>query len=696
MMRIRPAGKGIALALVLSAGATCGIAGELPLTGAPVPTDRPAPELIADVDGSLTTATIAAGPTAKQARLPENRDITTLKAGLDALSKGDLNAARRERDRLDLRSLDRHILEWAIALGGGQVSSREIADAARRLSGWPGLQTMRANSERALFREKPDAGTVIAAFGNSRPTTAEGAIALARALVAAGREKAARSILSDFWRETKLEAAEEAMILKAVGDLIPREVHRHRMERMLYADRITSASRVAGIARAEALLAAWAAVTRNQKDAGRLLEKVPRAERSAGYTFALSRYLRRQGKFVEAAKAIAAAPTDPEKLIDPDSWWTERRVLSRELLDIGQVKLAYQVAAAHRSAGAEAVADAEFHAGWYALRGLRDAKTAMRHFARIAEVASGPISQARAWYWMGRAAEEGAGGQAKPHYERAARFDTAFYGQLAAAKLGRTTLRAIYPQPTAEDRHRFARREAVAAIRRLEAAGYAWRANVLYMALARELQSPGELALLAVMAEGRGNPDLALRVGKAAAARGIDIGALAHPVGAIPSSAAIPEEKRAMAYAVARQESEFNMAAVSSAGARGLLQLMPGTAKEMARKTGLAFSSQRLTSDPAYNASLGAAYLGEQMQRFGGSYIMTFAGYNAGPSRVDDWVKRYGDPRGKPVEWVVDWIERIPFSETRNYVQRVMENYQVYRMRLTGRFDIAGNLRRGG
>src|SRR5690606_26303422 len=262
----------------------------------------------------------------------------------------------------------------------------------------------------------------------------------------------------------------------------------------------------------------------------------------------------------------------------------------------------------HAAQGSEAIADAEFHAGWYALRSLKDPRTAMRHFQRIAEVTAGPISQSRAWYWMGRAAEAGAGGDARPLYEHAARFGTTFYGQLAAARLGRSRLNAEYPRPSDEDRARFNRRELVAAIRRLEEAGYPGRANILYLSLARELTSPGELALLAVMAENRGTHDLALRVGKAAAARGINIGGLAHPVGVIPASAKMPDERRALAYAVARQESEFNQAAVSSAGARGLLQLMPNTAREMARKAGLAFSAQKLTSDPAYNANLGTAY----------------------------------------------------------------------------------------
>jgi len=260
---------------------------------------------------------------------------------------------------------------------------------------------------------------------------------------------------------------------------------------------------------------------------------------------------------------------------------------------------------------------------------------------------------------------------------------------------GRNIIAAAYPDPTPIDRQAFNSREAVRAIRRLEEAGYASRADVLYRDLAQELTSAGELAMLAVMAEKRGNHYLALRVGKIAASRGLNIGALAHPVGVIPSSADISGSGKALAYAIARQESGFNVAAVSGAGARGLLPRLPGTAKDRPRVVGLPYSQSRLTNDAAYNAALGAAYLGEQLGRFDGSYILTFAGYNAGPRRAREWIERYGDPRGKDINTVIDWIERIPFTETRNYVQRVMENYQVYKMRLQGRFDIISDLVNG-
>jgi soluble lytic murein transglycosylase len=651
----------------------------------------PAAAVGASVD-SQTTAAIArpdSEPTVAGS-------VAKLKSGLDALSSKAIAKARAIRDGLPETSLDRHILAWAIAIkGGGEVPSDDIAAAAQMLPDWPGAMTLRKNSERALYRENPGPQIVLRAFGESEPQTLEGVILLARAHMAQGNAKAARAVLQPFWRTEKLEAAEEAKLIAEFGKLIPVADHRFRMERMLYAERVTSAQRVAGLAGAKPLADAWAATIRGDKAAAKLLKAVPSKQRSAGYLFAQAKHLRKQEKFSEAAAIMLKAPKDRAALVDPDAWWIERRVLSRELVDHGDMKTAYRIAAAHSAESPTDAADAEFHAGWYALRGLADAKSGSMHFARIAEIADGPISLSRAYYWLGRSAEAGGAGNAKGFYQKAAGYGTTFYGQLAAERIGGAKLNVAYPAPTAADRQSFARREAVSAIRRLEQCGYPALADTLYRDLAGELTSPGELALLAAMAEQRGNHFLALKVGKIAASRGIDIGALSHPVGVIPASANISGAGKALAYAIARQESEFNVGAVSGAGARGLLQLLPGTAKDVAKKAGMPYSKARLTSDAGYNATLGAAFLSEQLGRFDGSYVLTFAGYNAGPNRAQQWVARYGDPRGKDIDTVVDWIERIPYTETRSYVQRVMENYQVYKMRLSGKFDIEGDLVNG-
>jgi soluble lytic murein transglycosylase len=651
--------------------------------------------------GDVRMAAAIPAPAAPQAPgqtqpSPHPASIAQLKGGLDALGANDIAGARNARDSLPATSLDRHILAWAIALyGGDKVPSGEIADAAKMLPGWPGTIVLRKNSERALYRENPPPQVVVNAFGRSQPLTPEGVMILARSQVALGNAAAARATLVPFWRSEKLEAKDESAFIKEFGALIPATDHRYRMERMFYADKPDSALRVAGLAGAQQLADAWAAADRGDKNTAKLLKAVPAAQRSAGYFFAEAEYLRKQQKFADAAAIVMKAPTDRDSLVDPDAWWVERRVLSRELVDQGDMKTAYKIVSMHAAESPASAAEAEFHAGWYALRGLNDPAAAAAHFSRIADMAQGPVSLSRAYYWLGRAAEVGGSGNAKDYFTRAAAYGTTFYGQLAGERVGLRTLNIVYPKPSAADRQSFEGREAVNAIQRLQEAGYDRYAETLYRDLAGQLTSPGELALLAVLAEKQGNHFMALKVGKIAAQRGIDVGALSHPLGVIPDSANISGSGKALAYAIARQESEFNIGAISSAGARGLLQLMPGTAKQLAKKAGMTFSQARLTTDAGYNATLGSAFLGEQLDRFNGSYVLTFAGYNAGPNRAAQWVAKYGDPRGKDVDAVVDWIERIPYTETRSYVQRVMENYEVYKMRISGKYDIVGDLVNG-
>ncbi|WP_246727703.1 lytic transglycosylase domain-containing protein [Chelativorans sp. Marseille-P2723] len=686
--RVLPIGK---TAFYMLALAFCAPFAAAETSGLPAKAPLPEPRPYAPLG---TAASAVSLPFSAGLLLKEG--MAELKEGLDALAAGDLERARLVRVRMKPGSLDSRIMARAIAFSGaGGISSEDVAEAAAELKDWPGMKRLRAVTERALYREAATPRDVVEALEKRPPVTFHGTVALGRAYVELGKKEEAREVVAAFWHTQKLDGRQENAILSEFGELLTQADHRHRMEAMLYEDRIRAAERVASLADAEALARAWAAIIRNGKDAAKLLDEVPSAQHSAGYHFAKARYLRRAGRYQEAAEVLLSAPRDPSAQIDTDEWWFERRALSREFLDLGEPETAYRIAAEHSGESALSIADAEFHAGWYALRHLNNAPLAAKHFARIVEVADGPISRARAHYWLGRAAEAGAGGDATVHYERAAAFGTVFYGQLATAKLGRKTLAVASPLPSAEDRRNFAARSAVRAIERLEAAGYHSHADSLYRDLAGELTSAGELALLATKAEQRGDHTLALRVGKIAASRGLQIGALAHPIGAIPRTADVKGAHAALAYAVARQESEFNIAAISGAGARGLLQLMPATARSVAKKGGLSYSPSRLTTDAAYNATLGAAYLAEQLERFDGSYVLTFIGYNAGPRRAEDWMGRYGDPRGRTVEEVVDWIERIPFNETRAYVQRVMENYQVYKSRLTGRFDIVGDLTHG-
>lgn len=618
----------------------------------------------------------------------------SLKEGLDA-THSNVTRARAIREGMTPGSLDRQILTWAIALKGDGVPAHEIASAARDLEGWPGMKTLRANSERALFRERAQPAQVISAFAGTQPETPEGTMALARALIETGRESDARALVSRIWRNERMSRDAENAMRSNFGSLLTKADHKFRMDKLLYNDRLAEAERVAAAANSETLFRARSAAIKGE-GASRALAAVPGNQKSdPSFLFASAQTARKANKPQEAAALLMRGPTDPALLVDTDAWWNEARIVSRMLIEAGQAREAYALAARQRPTGTVERVEKDFHAGWYALRELKDPATARKHFQVIAEASRSPISQSRAYYWLGRAAEAGGGGSASDAYQRAARYSTTFYGQLAAAKLGRAPGAVAFPSPGSAERQRFEKREAVRAIKRLEELGSQWRADALYRSLGQELTSPGELGLLAVMAERRGAHHISLDVGKAAYQNGVDAPALAFPVGAIPSGANISASGKALAYAIARQESAFNTGAKSPVGALGLLQLMPATAKSLSREIGASYSDAKLLSDVSYNALLGSRYLGQQIDTFNGSYVLTFVAYNAGPRRAREWIERFGDPRGRPIDEVVDWVEKIPFTETRNYVQRVMENYQVYKLRLGASSDIESDLRNG-
>ncbi len=675
-------------ALGLTVVAWSSIASPLPASGVPTPDVKPlgfVPQT--SVPESMMTGAIPRS----QPIAPVNSD---LKAGLDALSSRDPMRAISVRNGMRVGTLDRHILTWAIASSGQKgVPSAEIATAARELQGWPGLAKLRSYSERALYDENPAPASVLAAFGDTAPETTNGAMILSRALVATGKQAQAAKYIRKVWRGEVLDKATEDKILAEFAGLLAVGDHKARMEYLMYRNRAAQAKRFGDMGQAQSLYNAWNAVATKASNAGQLLASVDsKWGGDPGYLFARIEYLRKQDKYAEAGALLQKMPRDRDELVNAGEWWNEQRIVSRGLVDQGQFKAAYRIVANHVASSPTDIVEAEFHAGWYALRGLQDPKTAETHFRKILDVSNGPISVSRAWYWIGRAAEAGGPGKASEFYAKAASYPTTFYGQLAGEKLGRKTLNVSYPSPSYADRERYQAREAVQAIARLESAGHGWRANSLYLSLADQMQSPGELAILSAQAERSGNHHLSLQVGKIAYSRGIDVAALAFPLGVIPTSANISGSGKALAYAIARQESAFNPAAVSVADARGLLQILPGTAKAVAKRHNIAYSADKLTADAGYNATLGAHYLGEQIDAFGGSYVMTFIAYNAGPKRVPEWIARYGDPRGQSVDAIVDWIERIPFPETRNYVQRVMENYEVYKARLGQPTDIERDL----
>lgn len=618
---------------------------------------------------------------------PPAIDMAALREAIQAYRKGDLAGG----DALKASFSDpaaRRLCEWLAVRGPALAGFERISAFMEAHPDWPSTATLRRRAEEALLAERRAPAAVLAFFAGGEPLSTAGRIALAQAYDATGRKVEAAALVRQIWREDTFGPALEQRLMAAHGNVVTAADHRHRMERFLFRENWTSALRAATYAGTDypTLVRARQAVERKARNAQALLDAVPpRLRADLSYQFSLAQHLRRQKKFAEAAKVHAGVKRDATALVDGDAWWTERRVLARELLDVGDAKAAYEVVRMHAAERDADKIEAEWHAGWIALRFLHDPTLASWHFAAAAAIAETPISVARAAYWQGRAAEAAHGADAaRPDYERAAEHAITYYGQLARAKLGLTNL----PLRSADAE---AGRPAVEAlsvtpvIRLLKAADAADLALPLYADLGRSLSDPTKLAAFGDLAVEKKDARAVLALGKSAIHRGLPLDLLAYPTIGIPAFERVgdPVEK-AMIHAIARQESAFHAAAVSHAGARGLMQLMPATARRTAQRFKVAFNLDALTSDPAYNAKLGSAHLGELMEDYKGSVVLTFAAYNAGGGNVKKWLTAYGDPRSPDVD-AVDWIERIPFSETRNYVQRVMENLQVYRHRFGDR-----------
>jgi soluble lytic murein transglycosylase len=395
-----------------------------------------------------------------------------------------------------------------------------------------------------------------------------------------------------------------------------------------------------------------------------------------GLVFERMRWRRRKG---QVDSALELARNSPKDLGRPDIWWPEREYLARKAVSAGKMSEAYKIVRDHQLTGGPGLAEAEFLSGWIALRYQKDSKAALTHFTKLYESARFPVTQARGAYWAGRAAEAaGDKRAAQGWYQKAAAFPITFYGQLGMDKLDAGTRPAwpTTPKATPTERRAFEQGELTRIARLLNELGEYDRIKPFILRQVTAAKTPAQHALAGELAMALDRPDLAVSAAKRSSqSAGVMLPELGWPVSSKING---DSPERALIHATVRQESAFEVQAVSRAGARGMMQLMPATAKSVAKSLGLPHSDHRLLNDPHYNIQLGRTYLGRLIDEFDGSYVLALAAYNAGPARARQWMRENGDPRRASVD-VIDWIELISFEETRNYVQRVLENLQVYR-----------------
>jgi soluble lytic murein transglycosylase len=592
----------------------------------------------------------------------------------------------------------RTLADW-IRLRAGLGEPQEFRAFLREHPTWPDRSTITEGFEEAVFTRGGSAGAIRSYFSDSMPETGAGYAALASANLAEGNTAAARKLAAQAWREMSLPPELENGFLDRFGSLLSPADHKWRFDRLVtddvrYAgnrkDRVALAKRLIPLlpANEQKKAAARLAVFNKASNAQALMDALPSGSRDdSGLAFHKAQLLRKAGKIEEAADIILSVPPNPNKIAALDEWWGERRELAYGALKLGNPKLAYELV---KDAGPLTVnprKEQTFLAGWIAFRYLKKPALAERHFKDMAAAADGPLSRAKAFYWLGRVeAARGDKAAAAEQYRLAAKNPDTFHGLLAMQMLepGSTRFDLTPPaNPSAAQIRKLTSSDVARALVLAQKADLSREITRTFLAgLRNAAPTEAEVGMVAFLAQELGDQQMSLRIAKIAIGKGQNLLTYGYPLKSFPAYTPLrsPPELPFL-LGIARQETEFNSQIVSGAGARGLLQVMPMTARHVCKDYKIKCNIPRLLSDTQYNATISSAYIGDRMDEFGGSYVLGLAGYNAGPGRARQWVREFGDPRDPNVD-PIDWIERIPITETRDYVTKVLANIQIYRARL--------------
>jgi soluble lytic murein transglycosylase len=593
-------------------------------------------------------------------------------------------------------------LRWLRLIEDGQPS--DFAIMARFLMAnpdWPNPEQLQMLAEEAI-RDPADHELIRAFFAERAPLTTRGRIRYAQALFQIGADDEAVALIRKAWIDGDFSAREDKRFVATYGRHLREQDHIARLDSLLWDLRRSSAKRMLSRVPAGHRRLAEARMALQGRSGGvdRAIEAVPAALRDdPGLTYDRLRW-RRQHHLYDGVEAILLDP--PAELGRPDRWWFERELEIRRSLRRRDFDRAWRIAASHRQTEGEDFAEATWLAGWLALRHADEPGEAFRRFSALYEAVTAPTERSRAAYWAGRrAAALGDEALARYWYQAAAGHRIAYYGQLAALELGEPAKAAAVPGPGIGQRTAFEAGELARVAQMLIEVGADDQLRPFAMHLIGQAQNATEVGIAADLIAQSGRVDLVTQASRAAAYRGRVNEAAAFPIPDLASLLHEPDgyPEAALLLGVARQESSFNTWGQSHAGAQGLLQLMPQTARLMARALRVPYNEARLTADPDYNIMLGRYYLDLLLDRYDGAAVLAMSAYNAGPRRVEEWLELNGDPRRGALHDLVDWVELIPFDETRNYVQRVIEARNMYRQRLaegsarTRFLQVAGPLR---
>ncbi len=638
-----------------------------------------------DTEPAARTITRAA-PARNFAAARQDLATRAVKAALARRYEEARALALKSRDPVAVK-----LVEW-IYLRGNPKDARapELMAFVDANPKWPLVKTFRVRAERRLMLAR-DAELIRRHFASHRPASSYGRLALAWLKDAQGEKVAAARLVRQAWLDPNLPVEAERFALQHLRRHIPKSLEEARMWRLIVAQQTIAALRTARrISRAHVAAAQAArALIRFRRNGPALYRRLPASMRSQpAMRYAMARYYRKRGPWERALAMLEKAPPMRRQL-DPVQWFVEKRLVARYMLadhHRRHWRRLYRLMANHGfTRPGKPAYRGEFLAGFIAMEKLHDPRTALKHFLRMPKLARTRTSKAKGWYWVGHAREalgdiEGA----RRAYRESAKTPTVFYGLLSREKLGlgRRPIPLKTATPTPAARRAVARHELGRAVHLLAAAGGNDLVGHFVWPLAYAFDDPRQLAAAASLMWDAGGPGMAVRLAKAAGSRGIDIDNYGYPIHALPRFREVgPPLERAALMGLIRQESEFQATAGSHAGARGLMQLMPATARREARILRVPYRTSWLTARPAYNLMLGRHHLARLIQSYNGSYVLGFAAYNAGGGNVRKWLEAYGDFRGGRPD-PLEWIEQIPITETRLYVQKVLQGTHVYRTRL--------------
>jgi soluble lytic murein transglycosylase len=565
---------------------------------------------------------------------------------------------------------------------------------------WPRNHRVHATIERSLLAGDANHHAVRAYFKDRAPLTPAGMVVLARASKEAGKTDEALALIRKAYHSVSLRQSLASKIVQEFGDILTDHDRLLRLDGLIVHHETTQAVRVAsGMDKGFQLYAKAAHKLLTQaKDAPAALKKVPfRIRNQPGLQYTRVRYQLRKKKPEEAAKILLKANATGNALPYPERWWKIRRDLIQDDLSSKkrrfEAEFVYRLAAAHGLTEGKFLTDAEWNAGWIAYTYLDRPAEAAKHFHTSAKTALRTHDKARGHYWLAKSLEKlGETDEARLNHQTAAGFGYTFYGLLSEGDAGGFLNGEVLPpsaEPTHAERLAVGQSDLVRAVQMLAHESARKEIKVFMKSMAHTFKTPGEHGVLIELAEEIGGTYLAMKFARYGEWRSIHVGKAAFPLNPLPNFRPLTKNQveSPLILSVARQESEFNDKAVSPVGARGLMQIMPATARWLCGLHKVKCSPNRLTADPAFNVQLGSAFLYRLVREYKGSYIMAAAAYNAGGARVQKWNATVGDPRKGEIS-AVDWIELIPFSETKNYVKRVMRNVQIYRRQIQPDADI--------